>query len=66
MTGNGFYEAKTFVELMANVGESLSAAVQKVQNDNQALRDNHSELAKVQQEISELEAQASVEGPSAE
>ena len=60
MTGNGFYEAKSFVELMANVGESLSTAVQKVQEDNQALRDNHAELAKVQQEIDQL----SVEGPS--
>jgi hypothetical protein len=47
---------------MANVGESLSEAVQKVQSDNQALRDNHSELAKVQQEIDRL----NVEGPSAE
>ena len=64
MTGSGFYEAKTFVELMANVGESLSAAVQKVQEDNQALRDNHSELARVQQDLTELEAQASVEGPT--
>ncbi len=62
MTGTGFYEAKSFVELMANVGESLSNAVQSVQSDNQALRDNHSELAKVQQEIDRL----SVEGPSAE
>jgi len=60
MTVNGFYEAKSFVELMANVGESLSTAVQKVQEDNQALRDNHAELAKVQQEIDQL----SVEGPS--
>tara|TARA_R110000796_G_scaffold25211_4_gene71328 strand:+ start:1075 stop:1629 length:555 start_codon:yes stop_codon:yes gene_type:complete len=66
MTGNGFYEAKAFVELMANIGESLSEAVQKVQEDNQSLRDNHSELAKVQQEISELEQQEMVEGPTAE
>ena len=66
MTGSGFYEAKSFVELMANVGESLSTAVQKVQEDNQSLRDNHSELARVQQEISELELQSSVEGPTAE
>ena len=63
MTGSGFYEAKSFVELMANVGESLSEAVQNVQKDNQSLRDNHSELAKVQQELSDLEAQTSVEGP---
>lgn len=62
MTGTGFYEAKSFVELMANVGESLSEAVQKVQEDNQALRDNHTELAKVQQEIDRL----NVEGPAAE
>jgi len=65
MTGSGFYEAKAFVELMANVGESLSNAVQASQDDNQALRDNHSELAKVQQDISELEAKAAVEGPAA-
>ncbi len=62
MTGTGFYEAKSFVELMANVGESLSEAVQKVQEDNQALRDNHSELALVQQEIDKV----TVEGPVAE
>ena len=66
MTGSGFYEAKSFVELMANVGESLSTAVQKVQEDNQSLRDNHSELARVQQEITELELQSSVEGPTPE
>tara|TARA_Y100000389_G_scaffold76281_1_gene72916 strand:- start:1296 stop:1835 length:540 start_codon:yes stop_codon:yes gene_type:complete len=62
MTGTGFYEAKSFVELMANVGESLSEAVQKVQEDNQALRDNHSELALLQQEIDKV----TVEGPIAE
>lgn len=62
MSGSGFYEAKSFVELMANVGESLSNAVQKVQGDNQALRDNHTELAKVQQEIDQL----NVEGPTKE
>ena len=64
MTGSGFYEAKSFVELMANVGESLSNAVQKVQEDNLSLRENHSELAKVQQEITEMEQLHSVEGPS--
>ena len=63
MTGSGVYEAKAFVELMANVGESLSNAMQASQDDNQALRDNHSELAKVQQELSDLETQTSVEGP---
>lgn len=60
MTGSGFYEAKTFVELMANIGESLSNAVQAVNDDNVELRETHMELAKVQQELDKL----SVEGPS--
>jgi len=60
MTGQGFYEAKAFVELMANVGESLSTAVQAVNDDNTELRETHMELAKVQQELDKL----SVEGPA--
>lgn len=62
MTGSGFYEAKTFVELMANIGETLSTAVQAVNDDNQELRETHMELAKLQQELDKL----SVEGPAAE
>lgn len=59
MSGNGFFEAKAFVELMANVGESLSNAVQAVNDDNTELRETHMELAKVQQELDKL----MVEGP---
>jgi hypothetical protein len=51
MTGAGFYEAKSFVELMAACGESLSNAVQKVHNDNQAIRDTHAQLAQIDQDI---------------
>lgn len=60
MTGSGFYEAKTFVELMANIGETLSTAVQAVNDDNQELRETHMELAKLQQELDKI----SVEGPA--
>ena len=64
MTGSGFYEAKTFVELMAQVGESLSSAVQKCHADNQELRDVHSELAKIESEIDRMNVEG--EGPSKE
>lgn len=60
MTGSGFFEAKAFVELMANVGESLSNAVQSVNDDNTELRNTHMELAKLQQELDRM----SVEGPA--
>lgn len=51
MTGSGFYEAKSFVELMAACGESLSNAVQKVHNDNQAIRETHAQLAQIDQDL---------------
>ena len=44
MSGNGFYEAKNFVELMAAVGESLSKAVQQVNIDNTDLRETHAKV----------------------
>lgn len=47
MTGNGFYEAKNFVELMAAIGESLSNAVTAVNEDNKELRSTHAELNKL-------------------
>lgn len=53
MTGSGFYEAKAFVELMAACGESLSQAVQKVHEDNQAIRENHAQLAKIDQDLND-------------
>lgn len=47
MTGKGFYEAKSFVELMAVCGESLSKAVQAAHNDNAKLRENHHNLSQL-------------------
>ncbi len=47
MTGKGFYEAKSFVELMAVCGESLSKAVQAAHNDNAKLRENHHKLSQI-------------------
>lgn len=49
MSGKGFYEARDFVELMAAIGEPISKAVQRVHADNQEIRDNHAELAKLDQ-----------------
>ena len=45
---------------MANIGETLSTAVQSVNDDNTELRETHMELAKVQQELDKL----NVEGPT--
>jgi len=63
MTGSGFYEAKNFVELMAQVGESLSNAVQKCHEDNQELRDVHTDLSKIENLITEVSQKELVEGP---
>lgn len=49
MSGQGFFEARNFVELMASIGEEVSKAVNQVQEDNQGLRDIHQELAKLDQ-----------------
>ena len=51
MTGKGFYEAKSFVELMAVCGESLSKAVQAAHNDNSKLRENHHRLSRVDDQL---------------
>jgi hypothetical protein len=53
MSGNGFFEARDFVELMANIGETVSKAYEKVNEDNQDLREAHTKLARVDQEIDE-------------
>ena len=47
MTGTGFYQARDFVEIMATIGETISTAHNKVMEDNQGIRDNHTRLAKV-------------------
>lgn len=51
MTGKGFFEARDFVELMAHIGESISKAYEKVNEDNFELRESHTELAKLDQLI---------------
>jgi len=51
MTGNGFYEAKAFVELMAVCGESLANAVQQVHADNTAIRETHAKLSEVDDQL---------------
>ena len=66
MTGSGFYEAKNFVELMAQVGESLSNAVQKCHEDNQELRDVHTDLSKIENLITDRKNEELVEGPKEE
>ena len=48
MKGNGFHEAKRFVELMATIGETLSKAVQQVHFDNQGLRENHARINEIE------------------
>jgi hypothetical protein len=53
MTGKGFYEAKSFVELMAVCGESLSAATNQVHQDNAQLRENHAKLSKIDDQLSD-------------
>lgn len=53
MTGKGFFEARDFVELMAHIGESISKAYEKVNEDNFDLRESHTELAKLDQLIDE-------------
>ncbi len=51
MKGKGFFAARDFVELMAAFGQELSAVVQKVHEDNQALRDNHVRMSELDEEV---------------
>jgi len=51
MKGKGFFEARNFIELMAAFGQDLSQVVQKVHEDNQALRDNHARLSELDTEV---------------
>lgn len=53
MTGKGFYEAKSFVELMAVCGESLSQATGQVHKDNAQLRENHAKLSKIDDQLAD-------------
>ena len=53
MKGKGFYEARNFIELMAELGQDLSIVVGKVHTDNQALRDNHVKLSELDTEVND-------------
>jgi predicted SnoaL-like aldol condensation-catalyzing enzyme len=51
MKGKGSYEARNFIELMAEMGQDLSTVVGKVHEDNQELRDNHVRLSELDAEV---------------
>jgi hypothetical protein len=53
MTGNGFHEAKAFIELMAVCGETLAGAVQRAHQDNQQLRENHAKLSQIDDQLAD-------------
>jgi len=53
MKGSGFFAARNFIELMAAFGQELSAVVQKVHEDNSALRDNHVKLSELDTEVNQ-------------
>jgi hypothetical protein len=53
MKGRGFFEARNFIELMAEMGQDLSTVVGKVHTDNQALRDNHVKLSELDTEVNQ-------------
>jgi len=53
MTGNGFHEAKAFIELMAVCGETLASAVQRAHQDNQQLRENHARLSQIDDQLAD-------------
>jgi hypothetical protein len=51
MKGKGFFAARDFVELMAAFGSDLSKVVGQVHEDNKALRENHSLMSELDQEV---------------
>jgi len=55
MKGKGFFAARDFVEMMAAFGQDLSKVVGQVHTDNQALRENHTHMAELDQEVNRPE-----------
>ena len=53
MKGQGFFQARSFIELMAQIGAEVSNVVQKVHHDNQALRDNHAILNELDEAVND-------------
>jgi len=66
MSGNGFHEAKAFIELMAVCGESLSKAVQNAHQDNQELRENHAKLSQIDDRLSDPDTINDIEDTAVE
>jgi hypothetical protein len=50
-TGTGFYEAKEHVQILATVGESISDAMEDVTKDNNTLREIHTRLSSLDDEM---------------
>jgi len=50
-TGQGFYEAKEHVQILATVGESISNAMEIVAKDNNTLREIHTRLSALDDEM---------------
>ena len=50
-TGQGFYEAKEHVQILATVGESISDAMEIVAKDNNTLREIHTRLSVLDDEM---------------
>jgi len=55
MKGKGFFAARDFVEMMAAFGQDLSKVVGQVHTDNQALRENHTHMSELDQEVNRPE-----------
>ncbi len=68
-SGEGFYEAKEHVQILATVGESISDAMEDVSKDNNTLREIHTRLSVLDDEMhlhKSAEAEESVETIEAE
>jgi hypothetical protein len=50
-TGSGFYEAKEHIQILATVGESISDAMEDVTKDNNTLREIHTRLSSLDDEM---------------
>jgi uncharacterized protein YoaH (UPF0181 family) len=50
-TGQGFYEAKEHIQILATVGESISNAMEIVAKDNNTLREIHTRLSVLDDEM---------------
>lgn len=43
-TGSGYHEAKTHLEILTTIGESVSKGMETIEKDNQVIRDVHQKL----------------------